>query len=233
MSSKLAPCQGCGGPKTPGVRGSRYCDACRETKRPVWEAQEKERGRRKNAKTRRELGMKLRVRRVREDDGHIWCGRCLQYMHPSRFTKAPSTKVGYAAYCKICARSYNHERRMKVQFGIDYDYYLRLYDLQDGRCAICRNRPKKTRLAVDHDHRSGVIRGLLCSRCNHDLLGASRDSIEMLERAISYLESPPAQTGVPVLIHEDFVDRGDLPRVDNNKRVDVDMRKHENWEEAS
>jgi hypothetical protein len=46
-------------------------------------------------------------------------------------------------------------------------------------------------LAIDHDHETGVVRGLLCGQCNHQLLGGSHDSIERLRLAITYLESPP------------------------------------------
>ena len=72
-----------------------------------------------------------------------------------------------------------HAERM----GIDPATYVHLFDLQGGRCAICRGRPKTTRLAVDHDHGcctkpplcGRCTRGLLCSRCNHELLGAAHD----------------------------------------------------------
>lgn len=75
-----------------------------------------------------------------------------------------------------------------------------LFDRQGGRCAICGNsettpatsrhkgnlgRPR--RLAVDHDHTSGLVRGLLCTRCNM-LLGFSLDNPSVLLRAAEYLE---------------------------------------------
>lgn len=42
---------------------------------------------------------------------------------------------------------------------------------QDGRCAICTRRPRARRLAVDHDHNTGLVRGLLCYTCNKFVLG--------------------------------------------------------------
>ena len=44
--------------------------------------------------------------------------------------------------------------------------YARLLEKQKGKCAICDTYPKKKRLAVDHDHETGQIRGLLCGTCN-------------------------------------------------------------------
>lgn len=60
------------------------------------------------------------------------------------------------------------ERRWRYSLGIelteaDYD---RMLKQQKGRCAICRRPPRTRRLDVDHDHKTGRIRGLLCSNCN-------------------------------------------------------------------
>lgn len=45
-----------------------------------------------------------------------------------------------------------------------------MLDTQDGRCAICMRIPRNRRLAVDHDHNTGRVRGLLCFTCNHYVL---------------------------------------------------------------
>lgn len=69
---------------------------------------------------------------------------------------------------------------------------------QNGRCAICLCKPRTKRLAVDHNHKTGKVRGLLCSRCNHGLLGYAHDSVEMLLRAYEYVkrgESEVVQEG--------------------------------------
>jgi hypothetical protein len=68
-----------------------------------------------------------------------------------------------------------------------YDELLRR---QGGKCAICgcenKQNKRKERLAVDHDHRTGAIRGLLCGRCNTGL-GSFADSPNLLAVAIAYL----------------------------------------------
>lgn len=61
------------------------------------------------------------------------------------------------------------DRRAKwKKRGIELDDagYDRLLEAQGGGCALCGATPKKRRLHVDHDHRSGAVRGLLCYRCN-------------------------------------------------------------------
>jgi len=71
----------------------------------------------------------------------------------------------------------------------DYDALLAF---QGGVCYICQNPPKKSQYHVDHDHKTGLIRGILCMWCNHKLLAGARESIAILRRGIGYLENPPA-----------------------------------------
>lgn len=53
--------------------------------------------------------------------------------------------------------------------GIDLAEYERLLAAQGGHCALCPNEPRTRRLHVDHDHRTGEVRGLLCYSCNRIL----------------------------------------------------------------
>lgn len=74
------------------------------------------------------------------------------------------------------------------KFGLTPDDYDRMLESQNGGCAICGRRPRDDiSLHVDHDHRTGKIRGLLCFRCNNSL-GDLGDDPELLRKAISYLD---------------------------------------------
>jgi Autographiviridae endonuclease VII len=55
------------------------------------------------------------------------------------------------------------------QLGVTDDEYALLLEVQGGGCAICGAKPKTRRLHVDHDHKTGKVRGLLCHRCNRAL----------------------------------------------------------------
>jgi hypothetical protein len=77
---------------------------------------------------------------------------------------------------------------LKSSYKIDIYEYVRLFDSQDGLCKICRKKSHKT-LCVDHCHKSGKVRGLLCSQCNH-ILGLSYENIEILSNCIKYLNDP-------------------------------------------
>ena len=77
-----------------------------------------------------------------------------------------------------------------AKYGITLVEYRRMEDAQRGLCAICGEACKSGRaLAVDHDHATGVNRGLLCIRCNNGI-GNFRDDWGLLAAAIDYLTKP-------------------------------------------
>lgn len=79
------------------------------------------------------------------------------------------------------------DRRLKHHYGIDQEYWEALFRKQNGCCAICaRHQRALTRvLQVDHNHETGQIRGLLCTKCNTKL--AAVEEREFVDRAHSYL----------------------------------------------
>lgn len=91
-----------------------------------------------------------------------------------------------------------HDRYVQVTYGAEPGWYDRMYEFQGGRCAICPRAIGTTkRLAVDHDHKleetiNDPRRGLLCGPCN-SMLAHCRDDVEMLLRAVAYLQNPPAR----------------------------------------
>ena len=66
----------------------------------------------------------------------------------------------------------NHNRHLKRTYGITLEDYNKLLDAQGGVCAICgeyRDNKRFRRMHVDHDHRTGKVRGVLCYQCNQNL----------------------------------------------------------------
>lgn len=97
-----------------------------------------------------------------------------------------------------------HEKRVQKVYGLPPGAYEMLYRHQGGRCAICqRSTGARKKLAVDHDHDTGLAFGLLCSPCNHDVLGWSRRQVEYFQRCIDYLRNPPAKQLRLVAYHEE------------------------------
>lgn len=79
-------------------------------------------------------------------------------------------------------------RKREREYGLTHDEFLALLEAQGSVCAICGNGEQQRALAVDHDHETGAVRGLLCDRCN-PMLGYARDDIAVLQAAIMYLTS--------------------------------------------
>lgn len=89
-------------------------------------------------------------------------------------------------------RARARDLRLQRTYGITSEQYEQMRADQRGVCAICKQPPKKLPLNVDHDHESGLVRGLLCWNCNHRLLPTARDDAARLQRAADYLRYPPA-----------------------------------------
>lgn len=120
--------------------------------------------------------------------GTAWCAGCQSFRDLADFGKG-------ATSCRACSSAKSHASMVAKTYGITADDYATLLAAQGGRCAICRARPKSKRLAVDHDHKTGAVRGLLCSRCNHDLMGSAWDSMAMVTALWHYMNTPPAMGG--------------------------------------
>ena len=90
------------------------------------------------------------------------------------------------------------EYKLKLYYGITLKEYENLLKKQDELCAICKEEERTIdgrtglikRLAVDHNHKSGKVRGLLCNRCNRVIgyLGESNDLIEKIEKYLKFYE---------------------------------------------
>lgn len=101
------------------------------------------------------------------------------------------------ACAKIAAAKWVKENPLyrQYQYGISGAEVAALFDMQNGCCAICKkaislngNRKHGSAGHVDHDHKSGTVRGLLCPPCN-TALGGFKDNIVSLKAAIAYLEA--------------------------------------------
>jgi hypothetical protein len=106
------------------------------------------------------------------------------------------TQEGRKAYSRAYYKATPHiqkARALRESFGISMEEFRAMSEAQDGKCAICgsnhagtRHGKKKT-LAVDHDHETGKVRGLLCEACNQGI-GKLKDDPEILMAAAEYLK---------------------------------------------
>jgi hypothetical protein len=129
------------------------------------------------------------------------CSRCHQSKPVREFGKRERLLGGYRSACKDCERPYNRQynqsavgrevqrrSKLKATYGITPEQYAALLKKQGGRCALCKRRPGQRKLAVDHDHISGKVRGLLCIGCNTGL-GALQDDPTLIRLGAKYVES--------------------------------------------
>jgi Autographiviridae endonuclease VII len=138
------------------------------------------------------------------------CSKCKELKSYDDFHKNLARNDQLGSICKPCkkeeAHKYHHrkdrerngqvvsrERLLRVKYNLTMEEYEELVSKQDNKCAICEREEisiyqgKLKPLAVDHDHKTGKIRELLCCKCNF-CLGGVDDNIEILEKAIEYLK---------------------------------------------
>ena len=122
-------------------------------------------------------------------------------------------KIGVCNKCYMLQWNANNKERTLIQYrptkkawnlkknyGLSLDEFLEMALNQRGKCKICNNREQQVNslseidgmtqavmLSVDHNHKTGKIRGLLCSKCNRGL-GFFRDNPDLLRTAAAYIE---------------------------------------------
>ncbi len=129
---------------------------------------------------RRRVGAKARARQSRDRDVDAY-----KAYHREK------TREWRAKHPEYKSPRENPEQRraykLRSKFGVTIETYDRMLAAQNGVCAIClRACGSGRRLAVDHCHKSGAVRGLLCKACNTGI-GFLEDSSELLDMAKAYL----------------------------------------------
>lgn len=133
------------------------------------------------------------------------CSRCREVKAPEEFHRNRLRSDGRRGTCRACvktsevphieakrarARELYAERgraahRLRV-YGLTPEGFLDLLERQGHACAVCSTSIGDESALVDHDHASGVIRGLLCRPCNSGI-GHLRDDPDLVRAALEYL----------------------------------------------
>lgn len=104
--------------------------------------------------------------------------------------KGKTTKSNYAKVYKetTAYKKYQRNYRLKNTYGITLIQYEEMFNKQNGCCAICNVSEEKLtiRLHIDHNHKTGKVRGLLCKKCN-SAIGLFDDNLDLLNKAINYI----------------------------------------------
>jgi len=129
------------------------------------------------------------------------CSKCGIIKPIDKFSPSKQLKSGFESQCRSCrslskklayrANPLKHKRfSLFKTYGITLNDYQNLLKSQDSRCAICSMHlsESRTQLCVDHSHKTGKIRGLLCHSCNRGI-GLLKDNPAVLKRALTYVES--------------------------------------------
>lgn len=115
------------------------------------------------------------------------CCSCQRATRRAWYERNTEAAKSYSTAWKRANRDRWLDANRKTKYGIHYGTYAEMLATQGGGCAICgAPEPKDKSLHVDHDHRTGTVRGLLCDLCNRGL-GYFADSPLRLAAASRYL----------------------------------------------
>lgn len=155
-------------------------------------------------KTEKELSLFGKNKRTK-DGLSVWCKACcsehgkqqyekskdrvLAYQKEYRLANADKirgVKKSWKAKNKEKVNDINRWSKRKRAYGITKDQFFELLEKQDYGCAICR-KTVGISSAVDHDHDTGKVRGILCDPCNTSL-GIFGDNLQGVMNVVDYLE---------------------------------------------
>ncbi len=127
------------------------------------------------------------------------CSKCGLEKDESEFSKHKAYTDGLRCWCKICTSEESQQYKkqnpevglrntLKKKYGITLEEYNQMFAAQNGCCAGCgRHQSEFTkRLFVDHNHKTGEVRGLLCCGCNHSI-GLLHDDPDTFDKLAVYL----------------------------------------------
>ncbi|MFF9174763.1 endonuclease VII domain-containing protein [Streptomyces sp. NPDC003236] len=128
-------------------------------------------------------GRKVRPR-VDVPDGHKLCRKCGEVKPWSEWHRNATASDGLSTRCKVCRAAEGRAGHLKRNYGLTEAERDAMVAAQRGLCVICLDAPAAH---VDHCHKTGRVRGVLCFNCN-SALGKLREDPDVGRRAVAYLE---------------------------------------------
>lgn len=133
-----------------------------------------------------------RIPKAPNEQGKYRCSKCREWKDPSAFSKNKSQKNGLNYACQSCMKVHTRKYNLPAKYGISVAQYAEKLLAQGGKCACCGvqfnyESKRADRPCVDHNHKTGEVRDLLCHTCNLTA-GALKDNSELAEKMVSYLK---------------------------------------------
>lgn len=151
----------------------------------------------------------IAANKIDKNRSHKKCSTCKEVKSVDNFSVKKSNPDGHSYNCKECVFNADKDPNLvkrrkewkirnshrliiahrKYLYGLTEEKFNKMFEVQNGCCAICGKHQSdfKRALSVDHCHESGSVRGLLCSKCNTGL-GSFKDDPTLLMKAAKYLQ---------------------------------------------
>jgi hypothetical protein len=133
-----------------------------------------------------------RVPKQADSNGCYRCSKCRVWKQPTLFSKNKNQTTGLNYACKECMAVHTRKWNLPAKYNINSEQFQKMLVDQNNSCASCEtpfvaNGKRMSRPHVDHNHKTGQVRGLLCGLCNM-AAGKLKDSSDQAQRLANYLK---------------------------------------------
>lgn len=115
------------------------------------------------------------------------CSNCKIVKSLNEYPNDKARKFGKSNRCLPCKKADDEKHRLKREYNLTLENLEELIKSQNNSCKICSLEFKNNNRHIDHCHKTGKVRGLLCAGCN-TAIGKFNDDPELLLRAMKYLQ---------------------------------------------
>jgi hypothetical protein len=133
-----------------------------------------------------------RIPKKPNESGCYKCSKCKNWKFPIEFSKNKKQTTGLNYACKECMAIHTRKWNLPAKYNLSVEKFNQMLIQQNNCCACCQNEfdlkgKQKNRPHVDHNHKTGEVRGLLCSLCNM-AAGKVKDSSKIAQNLTDYLK---------------------------------------------
>ena len=135
----------------------------------------------------------MKIEKKPNENGEWKCSACGEWKPPTAYNKNKQQKSGLHYSCRQCAKQHVRKYNIESKYNITVEDYNKLLSEQSSKCDICdlelvnNSDDKFNRPVIDHNHKSGEVRAILCHKCNL-ALGNCNDSSEYTLKLYNYLK---------------------------------------------
>ena len=134
-----------------------------------------------------------RTKKMPDSDGNFKCSECHEWLPPTAYNKDKRQANGISYRCRNCSRTSIRKYNLRAKYNLEVGEYNILLEKSQGQCTCCSKRlhnnapHPEDRPIIDHDHKTGKVRAILCNHCNR-MVGYLREDPKYTMKLLDYIQ---------------------------------------------